>query len=67
MASVERRVGPNDEFYRRFIAPEERKDRRPTSWRGEFRWFESSNVLPLEQYRSGEEWASTRARFWPRR
>jgi hypothetical protein len=65
MAGAERHVGPNDEFHRRFISPEERKERRLSPWRGDFRWFESANVLALEQYRSKDQWAQIRARFWP--
>ena len=67
MATAERRTGPNDEFHRRFIAPEERKERRLELWRGDFRWFESDNVLPLEEYRSQEDWARIRSQFWPKR
>jgi hypothetical protein len=67
MAGVERRIGPNDEFHRRFVAPEERKERWLTPWRGDFRWFESDNVLPLEQYRSRDQWVRIRARLWPNR
>ena len=67
MATVERRIGPNDDFHRRFTSPEERKERRLDPWRGDWRWFESNNVLPLEQFRNREEWASIRARFWPKR
>jgi hypothetical protein len=67
MATAARRTYPNEEFYRRFISPEERKERRLTPWRGDFRWFASDNVLPLEQYRTEGEWARIRARFWPRR
>jgi hypothetical protein len=67
MTTAERRIGSNDEFHRRFIAPEERKERRLDPWRGDFRWFESGNVLPLEQYRPKDEWIRIRHRFWPKR
>jgi hypothetical protein len=67
MATPERRIIPNDEFHRRFTAPEERKERRLDPWLGDWRWFRSDNVLQLELYRSREEWESIRARFWPKR
>ena len=61
-----RRPDDNEEFYRRFTAPEERKQRiKP--WCGGFRWFASENVLPLEQYRTEEDWTSIRDRFWPKK
>lgn len=68
MATAERRIGPNDEFHRRFTAPEERKERRLDPWRGDvqFRWFELSNVVQLEHYRTAEEWEAIRERFWPK-
>lgn len=46
---MQRRAIPNEEFNRRFIAPEERKDRCLDPWRGDvqFRWFVSDNVMAL--------------------
>ena len=45
--------GEGDEaFFRAIVVPEE--DRRlftSAPWRGEFRWFRSPNVVPLEKYR----------------
>jgi hypothetical protein len=41
----------NEEFYRRFTSPEERKDRLATPWCGAFRWFAASNIVKLEDYR----------------
>lgn len=69
MAAPERRIGPNDDFYRQFLAAEERKQphRCTSPWQGDFPWFMSDNVLPLEQYRSSEEWVAIRKRLWPER
>jgi hypothetical protein len=48
-----RRYTPEDEkFLRELVFPEEER-RLFTSapWRGEFRWFRASNVVPLEYFR----------------
>ena len=42
----------DEALLRSIVVPEE--DRRlftSAPWRGEFRWFRSSNVIPLEKYR----------------
>jgi hypothetical protein len=65
-ASKRRRAVPNEGFYRRFLAPEERKERRLDPWCGDFRWFASDNVVALEVYRTKEDWEQIRARFWPK-
>jgi hypothetical protein len=37
-------------------------------WRGEGRrWFRSPNVIPLERYRSREDWQRIVTAIWPRR
>ena len=44
------REATGDEFLRQWTIPEE--DRRryiAQPWRGEFRWFRSENVIPIEQ------------------
>jgi hypothetical protein len=67
---IGRRDGHTDEdeaSLREWALPEEMVLRAYSPWTGSSRWFKSDNVLPLEQYRSAEEWASIRARFWPRR
>ena len=39
-------------FWRRFVLPEEDKDRANHPWDGiGYRWFRSVNVVPIEQYR----------------
>jgi hypothetical protein len=52
MREVVRRKG-NEDFWRRKIACWETKRRYDQSlvWDGEFRWFKSSNVVRLEDYR----------------
>jgi hypothetical protein len=57
----------NEEFYRRFTSPEERKDRLATPWCGAFRWFASRNVAKLEDYRPADEMAGILARLRERR
>jgi hypothetical protein len=56
----------DEEFFRRLILPEERKQRQFTGvpWRGDFRWFASPNVVALEQYRTLEEWRRVCAVFF---
>jgi hypothetical protein len=66
MITTERRID-GEEFYCRFIAPEERKNRWTSPWDGGFRWFESNNVVALERYRPAEEWQRIRERFWSKR
>jgi hypothetical protein len=42
----------NDAFLREWTIPEEdRHNYTSLPWAGEFRWFRSSNVICLEQYR----------------
>jgi hypothetical protein len=46
----------DEAFLRRIIFPEE--DRHlftATPWRGEYRWFRSPNVVPIEKYRCRKE------------
>jgi hypothetical protein len=55
-----RRYSSQDEsFLRSVVFPEEDRHRCTTTpWRGEYRWFRSSNVLPIEHWRRptiGEE------------
>jgi hypothetical protein len=39
-------------FFRVIVVPEEDRHLFTTApWRGEFRWFRSPNVIPLEKYR----------------
>jgi hypothetical protein len=57
----------NEEFYRRFTSCEERKDRLATPWSGAFRWFASSNVAKLEDYRPAGEMAGILSRLRERR
>jgi hypothetical protein len=66
-AARQRRPIPNEEFHRRFTSPEDRKDRWLSPWEGDFRWFESANVVALELYRSQDDWDQIRRRFWPKR
>jgi hypothetical protein len=50
---VTKRYTPEDEnFLRHVVFPEEDRHRFTTApWHGEFRWFRSANVVPLEWYR----------------
>jgi hypothetical protein len=39
-------------YLRTIVLPEEdRRQLTSAPWRGEFRWFRSTNVIPLEKYR----------------
>jgi hypothetical protein len=39
-------------FFRPIVVPEEDRHLFTTApWRGEFRWFRSPNVIPIEKYR----------------
>ena len=45
--------GQEDEFLRSLTFPEEERAQWTSApWRGEFRWFRSPNVIPLEKYRA---------------
>jgi hypothetical protein len=52
MASDQAEDEDDEAFMRRIVFPEEDR-RRFTSrpWGGEFRWFRSANVVPLEKFR----------------
>ena len=52
--SAIRNSDPTDEaFLRTMTFPEEERAQWTTSpWRGEFRWFRSPNIIPLERFRS---------------
>jgi len=49
----ERETDSDEAFLRRLVLPEEDRLRlHPTvQWTGGFRWFRSSNVIPMEQWR----------------
>jgi hypothetical protein len=48
----------DDAFLRTFVFPEEDRPLLTTTrWRGEYRWFRSPNVIPLERHRSPAEWS----------
>jgi hypothetical protein len=64
VSKVIREVGMEDRltdeddetFMRRIIFAEEDRHRfTSTPWRGGFRWFRSSNIVPIEQQRRGKE------------
>ena len=63
-----RRLAPEDEAWRRqwTLAFEDRRALTTAPWRGEHRWFRSDNIVPLERYRSAEEWRRICAAVWPR-
>jgi hypothetical protein len=48
-----RRYSESEEaFYRNLIFPEEeRRQFTTTTWDGNFRWFRSPNIIPIEKYR----------------
>jgi hypothetical protein len=64
MGKVISKYRPEDEaFLRKFIASEETKRLYPMKvppWGGGFRWFESSNIVDLQDYRSAIEKARIR-------
>jgi hypothetical protein len=42
----------DEAFFRQFVFPEEDRHLFTTApWTGEYRWFRSPNVIPLEQWR----------------
>ena len=42
----------NEEFLREWTIPEEDRAKYTTQpWSGEYRWFRSPNVIPIEQWR----------------
>jgi hypothetical protein len=50
-------IDPDEEFLRRFVfSVEERRSVTTAPLRGEYRWFHSTNVVPLERYRTPAEW-----------
>jgi hypothetical protein len=53
---MEKKRSPEMEaFYRKFILPEEDRDRlTKPPWCGGYRWFRSANVVALEHYRRSE-------------
>jgi hypothetical protein len=66
---MEKRLGMGDdvsprregggEFWQRLTLPVEEKGRE-WWWDGSYRWFRSSNVIPLERYRGSVEMARIR-------
>jgi hypothetical protein len=52
-----KRYNPEEEqFLRQFVIPEEDRHRFTTvPWTGEYRWFRSANIVPLEHWRRGRE------------
>jgi hypothetical protein len=69
MAEIRRSLPPEDEAWRRqWTFPyEDRLTLTTAPWRGERRWFRSANVIPLERYRTDEEWRRICGVFWPPR
>jgi len=55
-------VDQDDEaLLRKFtFAEEDRRLYTTAAWKGEYRWFRSSNVIPLEKYRKRAERAHAR-------
>jgi hypothetical protein len=42
----------DEQFLQQFVVPEEDRYRFTTApWTGEYRWFRSANIVPLEHYR----------------
>jgi hypothetical protein len=49
---VEVEVEADDAFMRKIVFPEEDRHKFTTRpWSGEYRWFRSANVIPIERYR----------------
>jgi hypothetical protein len=47
-------------FLRTIVFPEEDRHRFTTApWRGEYRWFRSPNIIPIERWRVREREASS--------
>jgi hypothetical protein len=48
---------PDDDFLRRLVLSEEDRRKYPAAplWSGGFRWFRSTNVVDLQNYRSPAE------------
>jgi hypothetical protein len=53
---VERETDTDEAFLRQLVLPEEDRLRlHPTvQWMGGFRWFRSSNVIPIERWKRSE-------------
>jgi hypothetical protein len=68
MTEILRQPSPEEEAWRRkWTFPYEDRHALTTApWRGERRWFRSANVIPLECYRTGEEWRRICRDRWPR-
>jgi len=51
---VKRYNREDEQFFRQVVIPEEDRHRfTSTPWRGEFRWFRSANIVPIEHWRRG--------------
>ena len=69
---VKRYNREDEQFFRQVVIPEEDRHRFTSSpWRGEFRWFRSANIVPIEHWRRVEDsgegrplaaWASSQIR-----
>jgi len=63
------KISPSeDEAWRRHLTfpYEDRWKLTSAPWRGEPRWFRSPNVVPLERYRTREDWRRICSVIWPR-
>jgi hypothetical protein len=54
---VERETDTDEAFLRQLVLPEEDRLRLHSTvlWTGGFRWFRSSNVIPIERWRKTHE------------
>jgi hypothetical protein len=45
----------DEQFLQQFVVPEEDRHLFTTApWTGEYRWFRSANIVPIEHWRRGE-------------
>jgi hypothetical protein len=62
--ALHKRYPPEDEAFLRSVTfPEEDRNRFTTArWRGEYRWFRSANIIPMEHWRRDREGMESRPR-----
>jgi hypothetical protein len=55
MNTTQRQTEDEDAFWRKLVLPQEDRMRLGIPWQGGYRWFKSTNVVPIEQGRKRKE------------